>query len=1152
MFSFFSIACQGKENTSDEVKTIVSGSKVITAKSVDDIIKTIPVYNNKAVIKETVHKVKKVVYKGTFSIHRDDWERLSTILHDNPNMRVVLDFSQCKMEADIDTQNEKKNPSWYLPYDLFYDVVSLLEIHFPEGLTAIGSRSFCSCDNLTAVYFPLNTTVHSIGYNSFCSNPSLSEIHLYHYDGELDESFRECGVKAPDAGENECGTVSIVEMPDHPVYIRDYGEGYYQYLFGKTIVEKVITPSKTFTLDEWVDWCRPMVPATGHVKEISATSELDAASGKYVAKNVANAKWTSWVEGSAGDGTGEKLSFTLAEPTTISYLCIKNGFGNLAYYWTNNRPKDVKFIFDDDEQNASTYTLDDTPFAQYLYIQKYDKLYSKITMEIQSVYQGTDSANDCAIDEIAVNAGIARREVYGAYYTTEEVDYHYDPETQRMLKGLYTMDVGADNVRITDDGIVLVRTRAWEDGSTYWTKPSGAFSGNLYHGFFPGTGGGHSYYKFCIFVNPNGEHYLFTWHEEYNGIFELNPQKLHVYAWQKGEWIVQTREHHSASLDEIFNTLSFIVKEQYGYKFSADIDDYGQVCICIYPGSGTVELPVSLDFDYDGEKGVFVPYKKTVLTELAFGTRESLSALGDWKPLYEKTQEYTSPIQIFSYPAAFNHNPDMIRYLSESGYSVENEYKTNNGRSESYRFTPLEAWQAGNNANAVRDVLVEAGASYSYQMIEKAFFAQDYAKLAEFVPLVKKEDRTQLLAPIADFYRDQVYFKNASAQKTIDYIQSVLLLLKDNGVVLSDTFYDDHVNANITLMNSAFIMITTGASDYYNPIPLFNLYLSLGLQLPEQIIDYGFKGGDTTSIQILAYEWKDLYFNEAEDYLEDYEKKERRASQKLISEIMQYLLSHGISINARSKDGENALFFFCSSPDDSDIAAIQYLINLGIDLNVTNKYGQTPLLYLLDNSGHKDATFALFDLFLEHKVDVLAKDKRGHDAFYYFFDHFDSDDERDIEYVTTLLNLGADPNMVVGDNTVLYNVIEPGMYDLCKLLLDKGADPNLLPTEYAEPALFAAVASMRHYYDEDWACEDLMRLIHLLIDAGADCSVVVGDDFLLGMLSPYYSIYDTEIGKELIDLFLEHGAADNLTEKMLKEADFSKQERAYILSKKRK
>lgn len=1080
-----------------------------------------------------------VVYKGSFPLHSDDWKKLSDSLKSaKENIRVTLDFSECKMESLTDLDAEKKNPCWYLPSESFKEVASLTEIYLPEGVTTIGSWSFSSCKNLRAVFFPKNTAVHSVGFDAFSSNPALEEVHIYNFDGALGECFR------------KSEAIATVEMPSHPIFLQDYGAGYYQYAFGETDVEKVITPDRTFTLDEWAAWCRTMRPKTGVVKEAKATSELDAAGGKYKAGNIANANWTSWVEGSSGDGSGESVTLTLAEPTTLSYLCIKNGFGNLAYYWTNNRAKEVTVLLDSDEKTAEKHTLSDTPLAQYIYLRKYDKLYSKITLRIESVYKGTDGADDCAIDEIGVNAGIARRDVYGGYYDTESVPYVYDPEIQRMLKGLYTLDVGAENVCVSKEGFVQVRAADWESGEKYWTQPSGAFLGTLYNKFSPGTGGGHSYDKFHIYLNPDGRHFLFTWHEEGYGVFELYPPDLKIYAWQNREWKRQTAENHLAALNEIFKSLSFIGKKNFSYDFyiSESENESDSAELIVYPKDGALNLPVPLVFDYDEKSAVFRPYKKTVLTELAFGNPDTLKTLGDWKNEYEAIQagRYV-PVQIFCYPACFNSDVSVVRFLQESGLQVENEYKNQKGEEENYKFTALESWQAGKNTNEVRAALINAGAEYSPEMLVKAFDENDLASLKELLPLVKPEKRSVVLREISE------------NEKSLEYVKSVLLLLKENGVDIAGTFYHGGMKKNITLMDAVF------ALDHLPPnaLELVTLYHSLGLPLPESVTVWDFQGGYSSSIAELAVEWNKSYFDD-EDDIDANEKKQRISRRKKAETFIDYLLKNGVSINARAKNGGCALHVFCVNTNRADVATVRFLLEKGADPNVKNEDGLTPFALLVKKAkkshGYDENVQKIAELLLSHGADLNIADKNGKTALSYLIENSEREHIEELSFASFLLENGADANCIIGDEsdpdsyrTALYKTAGGRQPEMLKLLIEHGADPNLI-INYPVPPLFCAMNAFP--LRGDYRDQEYLKIIKTLVQHGADCRGIYEDKYgekymLLYYLSPEFDLrmHDSKIGKELMELFLSHGAAEGLTEKDLKKAGFGKEERKYILGR---
>lgn len=861
--------------------------------------------------------VPRVTVRGAFTFRDGDWKTLSdAISAAGGSVRVSLDLSRCRVEGE----------SRFVPGGLFQGAESIEEIRFPEGLLAAGSRSFSSCANLRAVFFPKETAVRTLGWNSFSENPSLAEVHLPKFDGALGECFKDSGARAADAGENAPGEIRLVEMPDHPVFVEGYGTGYHQHAFGNTRVGSVVAGGRTLTLDEWADWGRQMKPRAARIREVSATSELGGEGGKYAAKNAANAHWTSWVEGGAGDGSGESLTLTLAEPTTIRQICIKGGFGNLAYYWANNRPKEISIVLDGDESSARKFTLDDTPFAQYVNIDRYDRLFEKITLRIESVYGGTDGANDCAIDEIAVNAGIARREIYGAYYDSESVPYVYAPEIQRMLKGLYTMDVGAENVRVTEGGFVQVRANDWESGEPYWEQPSGALSGTLFRGFSPGTGGGHSYDRFHIYLNPDGGHFLFKWHEQGYGTFELYPCRLEIYEWREREWRRQTEESHSPALDEIFGAISFIGGRGLSYDFNIAESGDDSACVTAYPNGGALDLPVPLAFGYDGKAGVFLPYKRTAVTELAFGTPESLESLGDWKAEYDGTETGFSPVEIFCYPAAYNRDPAMVDFLRESGLKVESGRTAGDGESGPYNFTALEAWQAGGNTAGVRDALIRAGATYSGEMLRAAFLGGTRDEVRELAPLVGG-DFVPMFESVAELCG-----RRRRDPKLLGHIKACLQILMENGADLNRPFAL-HRDKNVFLMELA---LNEGFPE------LVRLYDGLGVELPRSLGRYSTIGMGTP-MGCARYRFYDGYSDEDPDA--------PRVRDAL--ELLDFLIGKGLDVNERTFGGGNTMLHACGShgAHRGDAAFAKILLSRGADVNARNDGGETPLHSLIASDG---------------------------------------------------------------------------------------------------------------------------------------------------------------------------------------------------------
>ncbi|XP_059351511.1 death-associated protein kinase 1-like [Daphnia carinata] len=95
------------------------------------------------------------------------------------------------------------------------------------------------------------------------------------------------------------------------------------------------------------------------------------------------------------------------------------------------------------------------------------------------------------------------------------------------------------------------------------------------------------------------------------------------------------------------------------------------------------------------------------------------------------------------------------------------------------------------------------------------------------------------------------------------------------------------------------------------------------------------------------------------------------------------LIQFGINLDARDKDGRNALHYLCRYHSSKNlIDAIQILIQSGIDAKAKSNDGSNALHYLCrDNSSRN--LFAAVDFLTEIGVDEMAKDKDGWTALHY-------------------------------------------------------------------------------------------------------------------------------------------------------------------------
>lgn len=134
------------------------------------------------------------------------------------------------------------------------------------------------------------------------------------------------------------------------------------------------------------------------ITEVAASSEMIEGIYRHVATNLFDGDIeSSWVEKSAGDGTGERIIITLKEPATLEALSFRNGFGVKGYWQKNNRVKDVTLT--SDSGDTRSFRLKDMMDMQAV---EFEAIKGTVfTITINSVYKG-DAFNDTALAEIII------------------------------------------------------------------------------------------------------------------------------------------------------------------------------------------------------------------------------------------------------------------------------------------------------------------------------------------------------------------------------------------------------------------------------------------------------------------------------------------------------------------------------------------------------------------------------------------------------------------------------------------------------------------------------------------------------------------------------------------------------------------------------
>ena len=138
----------------------------------------------------------------------------------------------------------------------------------------------------------------------------------------------------------------------------------------------------------------------------------------YSAENLCDSSWKSWVEGEKGDGINSEIVFHYDSSKNAELLMIRNGYGELKYFYQNNRVKDIQIS---DGKKTITYTLQDTYMPQYIYLNFQN--FTEIKFKILSVYKGTKYSDTC-ISEIRL------LEDWNGY---EDLKYYPDDYTRAAM-----------------------------------------------------------------------------------------------------------------------------------------------------------------------------------------------------------------------------------------------------------------------------------------------------------------------------------------------------------------------------------------------------------------------------------------------------------------------------------------------------------------------------------------------------------------------------------------------------------------------------------------------------------------------------------------------------------------------------------------------
>jgi ankyrin repeat protein len=228
---------------------------------------------------------------------------------------------------------------------------------------------------------------------------------------------------------------------------------------------------------------------------------------------------------------------------------------------------------------------------------------------------------------------------------------------------------------------------------------------------------------------------------------------------------------------------------------------------------------------------------------------------------------------------------------------------------------------------------------------------------------------------------------------------------------------------------------------------------------------------------------------------------------------------------------------------EGDLESARLLVTAGADVNAIAADGKDALGLAVFNGNYDLASFLV-----DNKSKVNQADTQGFTPLFWAVDRRNMETAPNFPWMVTadplplirkLLDAGANPNALVDNTprarmragsprivfaTPLMRAAFSGDLELVKLLLAKGADPNIRSKDYETMLEAAAGLGFIQGYSKGRSSAERLEVVKLLVGLGAD--VNAADDYGITALMAAANMGDVSIIQYLVDRGADLGAYD--------------------------